>query len=80
MNSQWRDQMAIHGNKECLNSFRKPSMENRSKRNLFKIVIIVHLPTQNLEAVVQLVRTTDCGSVGRGFETHPPPKRKDKAD
>ena len=24
--------------------------------------------------VAQLVRATDCGSVGRGFETHLPPK------
>ena len=26
--------------------------------------------------VVQLVRTSDCGSEGRGFESHLPPKQK----
>ncbi len=26
--------------------------------------------------VAQLVRASDCGSEGRGFETHHPPKRK----
>ncbi len=27
-----------------------------------------------MAAIVQLVRTPDCGSGGRGFETHLPPK------
>ena len=27
-------------------------------------------------AVAQLVRAPDCGSGGRGFETHQPPKKK----
>ena len=27
--------------------------------------------------VAQLVRVTDCGSEGRGFESHLPPKQKD---
>ncbi len=26
--------------------------------------------------VAQLVRASDCGSEGRGFETHHPPKKK----
>lgn len=26
--------------------------------------------------IVQLVRTSDCGSGGRGFESHCPPKKK----
>ena len=28
--------------------------------------------------VVQLVRASDCGSECRGFESHPPPSKKDK--
>ncbi len=27
-----------------------------------------------MEVVAQLVRASDCGSEGRGFETHHPPK------
>lgn len=35
---------------------------------------ILYLPPQNTVVVVQLVRTSDCGSEGRGFESHHPPK------
>lgn len=30
--------------------------------------------------VAQLVRASDCGSEGRGFDPHLPPKNKAKAD
>lgn len=30
-------------------------------------------PLKDTVNVVQLVRTSDCGSEGRGFETHPSP-------
>ena len=29
--------------------------------------------------VVQLVRASDCGSECRGFESHPPPSKKESA-
>ena len=34
------------------------------------------LLTSNMVDVAQLVRATDCGSVGRGFEPHLPPPFK----
>ena len=37
---------------------------------------ILYLPPQNTVVVVQLVRTSDCGSEGRGFKSHHPPKQK----
>ena len=33
----------------------------------------------NMAAVAQLVRVPDCGSVGRRFESDPPPKSKEAA-
>ncbi len=33
-----------------------------------------------MEAVAQLVRASDCGSEGRGFETHQPPSQIYNAD
>ena len=34
--------------------------------------IFIFAPANTVD-VAQLVRATDCGSVGRGFEPHPPP-------
>ena len=35
----------------------------------------IFAPHQTVD-VVQLVRTSDCGSEGRGFESHLPPEKK----
>ena len=32
--------------------------------------------TEKMVVVAQLVRAPDCGSGGRGFESHHPPKKK----
>src|SRR5690606_3550046 len=34
------------------------------------------LSNEEMVVVAQLVRASDCGSEGRGFETHHPPKKK----
>ena len=39
----------------------------------------VYLPPHTV-VVAQLVRAPDCGSGGRGFETHLPPHRKPRSD
>lgn len=33
-----------------------------------------------MEVLAQLVRATDCGSVGRGFEPHIPPQKLNSAE
>jgi hypothetical protein len=38
--------------------------------------ILVLFCTPDTVDVVQLVRTSDCGSESRGFESHLPPKQK----
>jgi hypothetical protein len=48
-------------------------MDNR--RYLLACDSSVYLPTQTV-VVAQLVRAPDCGSGGRGFETHLPPNVK----
>ena len=38
------------------------------------ITFVPDLETNHMVDVAQLVRVTDCGSEGRGFESHLPPK------
>ena len=51
------------------------------KRPLFqkKVVFLqpISVETEQMVGVAQLVRVPDCGSEGRGFESHLPPKRKE---
>ena len=45
----------------------------RCHRRERRIVTVMSRSDFNMEAVVQLVSTPDCGSGGRGFEFHYPP-------
>ena len=43
---------------------------------IFKKIKYYICPRKNTVVVVQLVRTSDCGSEGRGFKSHHPPNKK----
>ncbi len=45
------------------------------KINIAKIKSLYYLCIVKMVDVAQLVRVADCGSVGRGFESHLPPKK-----
>ncbi len=40
-----------------------------------KRVLYLHTPKEQMVGIAQSVRASDCGSEGRGFETHCPPRR-----
>ncbi len=42
----------------------------------FEKFIYLCRPSTHMEALAQLVRASDCGSEGRGFEPHMPPSFK----
>lgn len=43
---------------------------------IFKKIKYYICPRKNTVVVVQLVRTSDCGSEGRGFKSHHPPNKE----
>ena len=58
----------------------KHHLLSKDKKNVYRqkkhLKIPIFAPTKT-EVVAQLVRASDCGSEGRGFETRLPPQEKE---
>lgn len=46
---------------------------------VFRLLSYICLPEKQTEIIAQLVRASDCGSEGRGFDPHLSPKRLQKS-
>lgn len=55
---------------------RKNYTSNRTAEKATRKLLYIFVDRETV-AVAQLVRASDCGSEGRGFETHQPPKNPD---